>query len=395
MTAMTVPEARRSPGIALDTSRDKLPRKSAGDEAQPGPELTVVVPTLNERANVPLLVERLAEALDGIRWEVVFVDDDSKDGTMQAVRALASADRRVRGLRRIVRRGLSGACLEGMLSSSAPIVAVMDADLQHDEKCLPEMFRLLKAGDADLIVATRYEAGGSAADGFGQIRAQGSKLAVRLARSLLGVELSDPMSGFFMLRHEIVDAVAPRLSQQGFKILLDIVATAGEPLRIREIPYRFGQRLHGESKLDASVVLEYLGLLVAKASGDLVSTRFLAFGMVGSAGVLVHLATLRLLLLNGLTFTPAQTAAMLTAMTFNYTVNNALTYRDRRRRGWRFFTGWGMFAVLCSFGVVAGVGISSVFYQSEPRWWLAGLAGAAVGAAWNYVTNSAITWRAR
>lgn len=362
---------------------------------QPGPELTVVVPTLNEKANIPLLVERLADALAGIRWEVVFADDDSKDGTIQAVRRIATADSRVRGLRRIARHGLSGACLEGMLSSSAPIVAVMDADLQHDEKCLPEMFNLLKATDADLVVATRYNTGGSAAEGFGTIRAWGSRLAVRLAKSLLRIELSDPMSGFFMLRHEIVDAAAPRLSQQGFKILLDIVATTREPLRIREIPYRFGQRLHGESKLDASVVLEYLGLLVAKASGDLVSTRFLAFGMVGSAGVIVHLATLRLLLVNGLTFTPAQTTAMLVAMTFNYTINNALTYRDRRRRGWRFFTGLGMFAGLCSFGVVAGVGVSTVFYESEPRWWLAGLAGAAVGAAWNYVTNSAITWRAR
>ncbi|MBN9075104.1 MAG: dolichol monophosphate mannose synthase [Rhizobiales bacterium 65-79] len=370
-------------------------REGTDTPVQPGPELTVVVPTLNERANIPLLVERMAEAIIGINWEIVFVDDDSKDGTIQAVRSLANADHRVRGLRRIVRRGLAGACLEGMLSSSAPIVAVMDADLQHDEKCLPEMFRLLGAGDTDLVVATRYDAGGSASDGFGDFRARGSKLAVRLAKSLLKIELSDPMSGFFMLRREIVDEIAPRLSQQGFKILLDMVASSQRPLRIREIPYRFGQRLHGESKLDATVVLEYLGLLVAKASGDLVSTRFLAFGMVGSAGVIVHLATLRLLLVNGLTFTPAQTAAMFTAMAFNYTVNNSLTYRDRRRRGWRFFTGLGMFAALCSFGVVAGVGVSSVFYQSEPRWWLAGLAGAAVGAAWNYVTNSAVTWRSR
>ena len=361
----------------------------------PGPELTVVVPTLNERANVPLLVEKLAVALAGIRWEVVFADDDSKDGTIEEVRRLARSDHRVRGFRRIARRGLSGACLEGMLASSAPIVAVMDADLQHDEKCLPEMFRLLTTTDTDLVVATRYSEGGSAAEGFGDIRARGSRLAVQLAQSLLKVELSDPMSGFFMLRHEIVDAAAPRLSQQGFKILLDIVATTRNPLKIKEIPYRFGQRLHGQSKLDASVVLEYLGLLVSKASGDIISTRFLAFGMVGSAGVVVHLAVLRLLLVNGVTFTPAQTAAMLVAMTFNYTLNNMLTYRDRRRRGWQFLTGLGMFAVLCSFGVIAGVGISSVFYQSEPRWWLAGLAGAVVSAAWNYITNSAITWRAR
>ena len=393
--ATATPEADQTPPSSANGPLTAATRNSSDYTAQPGPELTVVVPTLNERANVPLLVERLAEALDGIDWEVVFVDDNSKDGTMQVVRELAGANRRVRGIHRIFRRGLSGACLEGMLSSSAPIVAVMDADLQHDETCLSEMFRLIRNGDTDLVVATRYDTGGSASDGFGDFRARGSKLAIQLAKSLLKVDMSDPMSGFFMLRHEVVDAVAPRLSQQGFKILLDIVASSRAPLRIKEIPYRFRQRLHGESKLDATVVLEYLGLLVAKLSGDLVSTRFLAFGMTGSAGVIVHLAVLRLLLLNGLSFTPAQTGAMLTAMTFNYTVNNALTYRDRRRTGWRFFTGLAMFAGLCSFGLAAGVGISSVFYQSEPRWWLAGLAGAAVGSIWNYVTNSAITWRAR
>ncbi len=393
--ATATPEADQTPPSSANGPLTAAARNSSDYMAQPGPELTVVVPTLNERANVPLLVERLAEALDGIDWEVVFVDDNSKDGTMQVVRELAGVNRRVRGIHRIFRRGLSGACLEGMLSSSAPIVAVMDADLQHDETCLSEMFRLIRNGDTDLVVATRYDTGGSATEGFGDVRARGSKLAIQLAKSLLKVDMSDPMSGFFMLRHEVVDAVAPRLSQQGFKILLDIVASSRAPLRIKEIPYRFRQRLHGESKLDATVVLEYLGLLVAKLSGDLVSTRFLAFGMTGSAGVIVHLAVLRLLLLNGLSFTPAQTGAMLTAMTFNYTVNNALTYRDRRRTGWRFFTGLAMFAGLCSFGLAAGVGISSVFYQSEPRWWLAGLAGAAVGSIWNYVTNSAITWRAR
>ncbi len=373
-----------------------MARQAGQDETSvPGPELTIVVPTLNERANIPLLVERLDHALTEIRWEVIFVDDNSGDGTIQAVRDLAVVDHRVRGMRRIARRGLSGACIEGMLSSSAPIIAVMDADLQHDETCLVSMFGILRTGDADLVVASRYREGGNAAEGLTGFREAGSRLAIRLAQALLKVRLSDPMSGFFMLRREIIDAVAPRLSQQGFKILLDIVASSNTSLRIEEVPYVFGRRLHGDSKLDASVVLEYLGLLVAKATGDIVSTRFLMFGMVGSFGLVVHLTALRILLMNGLTFTPAQTAAMLIAMTFNYTLNNALTYRDRRRRGWRFLTGLGLFAVLCSFGIVAGVGVSAVFYQSEPRWWAAGLAGAAVGAAWNYITNSAVTWRVR
>jgi dolichol-phosphate mannosyltransferase len=360
-----------------------------------GAELTIVIPTLNERANIGLLVSRLQQSLRQIDWEVVFVDDDSKDGTIAAVRDIAGGDHRVRGIRRIARRGLAGACLEGILSSSAPFVAVMDGDLQHDETCLPAMFEIVRRGEADLVIASRYENAGSADKGLTRLRSSGSRLATRLARLLLKTPINDPMSGFFMLRRDIVDAVAPRLSRQGFKILLDIVASSSEALRIREIPYVFGPRLHGQSKLDSLVVLDYAGLLVAKASGDLISTRFMAFGLVGSAGVVVHLCVLHALLPYGMPFVLAQTGAMFTAMIFNYTLNNTFTYRDQRRRGWRFLTGFAMFAALCSFGVMAGVGVSTLLYTSPSRWWAAGLAAAAVGAAWNYITNSAVTWRAR
>ena len=360
-----------------------------------GPALSVVIPTLNERDNIPVLVNRLRKTLGGIDWEVIFVDDDSMDDTMARVRELSVADRRIRGLRRVGRRGLAGACLEGILSSSAPIVAVMDADLQHDEERLTDMLNLIRSGESDLVVASRYINADGASDGLSKIRHAGSRLAVGLAQALLGVRLSDPMSGFFMIRREFVEAVAPRLSHQGFKILLDIVASSRQPMKIDEVSYSFSPRIHGESKLDASVVFEYLGLLVAKVSGDLVSARFLAFCLVGSAGVLINLSILRALLVSDVAFAIAQATAMLVTMMFNYTLNNALTYRDRRRRGWRFLTGLGMFTALCSFGVVAGVGVSTVFYQSGPRWWAAGLAGAAIGAAWNYATNSAITWRNR
>ncbi|MBN9220342.1 MAG: glycosyltransferase family 2 protein [Mesorhizobium sp.] len=375
---------------AISLARDGV---SAVNAQQRGAELTIVVPTLNERANIGLLVARLRQSLAGIDWEVVFVDDDSKDGTILAVREIAAGDNRVRGIRRIARRGLAGACLEGILSSSAPIVAVMDGDLQHDETCLSAMFAILRGGGADLVVASRYGDDGSADGGFTRLRSGASRLATRLAQLLLRTPVQDPMSGFFMLRREIVDTVAPRLSRQGFKILLDIVASSPTALRIEEIPYRFAPRLHGQSKLDSLVALEYVGLLVAKMSGDLISTRFLAFGLVGSAGVVVHLAVLHALLPHGLSFAVAQTAAMFSAMAFNYTLNNTFTYRDQRRRGWRFVTGLLIFAALCSFGVVAGVGVSSMLYSEHSRWWVAGLAGAVVGSAWNYITNSAITWR--
>ncbi|HET7714453.1 MAG TPA: glycosyltransferase [Bauldia sp.] len=357
-------------------------------------EFAVVIPTLNERENVPILAARLAAALDGIAWEAIFVDDDSTDGTIDAIRALSRDSTRIRGLRRVHRRGLAGASLEGMLATSAPYVALIDADLQHDETRLREMLAVLRAGEADVVVASRYVDAGTS-DGLSQVRHAGSRLANWFARTLLKTPLTDPMSGFFAIRRDVVEKIAPRLSDQGFKILLDILVSAPAPLRIREIPYVFQPRLHGESKLDAAIVLEYLGLIVAKLTGDLISIRFVMFAFVGASGVVVNLAALWFLLAQNIEFSIAQTGAMLTALTWNYTLNNALTYRDRRRRGWRFLTGLVMFAGLCSVGLVGGVGVSTFIYHQEPRWWLAGLAGAAVGTMWNYITSTAITWRVR
>jgi dolichol-phosphate mannosyltransferase len=313
---------------------------------------------------------------------------------MNMIHDLALGDRRIRGIRRIGRRGLSGACLEGILASFAPIVAVMDADLQHDEKCLAIMFGIIRADVADLVVASRYVNSGGRAKGLTRIRDIGSRLAVLMAQSVLQIRLTDPMSGFFMIRHDIIGRVAPHLSQQGFKVLLDIIASSSEPMRIREIPYLFNPRLRGESKLDASIVLDYLGLLITKASGDLISTRFLAFCLVSLIVMIFHLAFLRMLLLSGLSFSPAQATAMFIVTAFDFTLSNTLAYRDRRRSGWRFLSGFGMFATLCSFGLVAGVAMSTAFYESEPRWWLAGLIGLAVGTVWNCAAKSVVAWRA-
>src|SRR6187551_3871762 len=123
--------------------------------ARPAPELSVIVPAYNECANVPIMVERLRVALAGVEWEAIFVDDNSPDGTAAAARAIGEHDRRVRCIRRIGRRGLAGACIEGMLTSQARYVAVMDADMQHDETLLVGMLDRLRKGDVDLVVATR------------------------------------------------------------------------------------------------------------------------------------------------------------------------------------------------------------------------------------------------
>jgi dolichol-phosphate mannosyltransferase len=363
--------------------------------AVPAPELTIVVPTFNERANVPLLVARLQRTLDGIAWEVIFVDDNSADGTAAAVRAVGEADARVRCIRRIGRRGLAGACLEGMLASQARFVAVIDADLQHDETLLGAMLARLRAGDVDLAVASRYVGEGSAA-GLAGRRASYSRWSTTLARRLLRVDLSDPMSGFFMLRRSAIEELAPALSSQGFKILLDIVASSRGTLRIAELPYVFRERQHGESKLDARIVLDFFALMLAKLSNDAVSIRFLMYCLVGATGVFIHMAALAVAVdLGGLAFGPAQTAATVAAIAWNFVLNNALTYRDQRLAGWAFVTGLLRYAVICAIGAVSNVGVATWIYDYDPRWWIAGLCGALMGAVWNYVVSAAFVWRAR
>ena len=359
------------------------------------PELSVVVPTFNERDNVAALFRKLETALAGRAWEVIYVDDNSPDGTWDVVRALAREDSRVRCIRRIGRRGLSGACIEGILASSAPCAAVIDADLQHDETQLPKMLALLQSGEADLVVGSRYIEGGSA-DSFDKQRAGFSMLATSVAKKLLRVEIADPMSGFFMIRRDRFEQLAPQLSTQGFKILLDIVATARGSLRIKEIPYSFGSRLHGESKLDSMVALDFLGLVLAKLTGDVVSLRFLLFAMVGSLGLLVHLVALFVALeVFNVPFPEAQACGALLAMTSNFLLNNFLTYRDQRLKGFGILRGLLLFYLVCSVGLLANVGVAFSVYDQEPIWWLAGAAGALMGVVWNYAMSGLFVWRKR
>jgi dolichol-phosphate mannosyltransferase len=357
------------------------------------PELSVVVPTFNERDNVTVLYRRLETSLAGIAWEVVFVDDNSPDGTWDVVRALAQRDSRVRCVRRIGRRGLSGACIEGILASSAPYAAVIDADLQHDETQLPKMLSLLASGQADLVVGSRYIEGYKS-EGFNKQRAGASALATEVAKKMLRVEIADPMSGFFMVRRDRFEELAPKLSVHGFKILLDLVATAHGNLRAVEIPYTFGERQHGESKLDSMVALDFIGLVLAKLSNDIVSLRFILFAMVGGIGLVVHLTTLFIALeLMKVPFAEAQAAGAIVAMTSNFVLNNFLTYRDQRLKGFALLSGLIMFYVVCSVGLLANVGVAFSVYDQEPIWWLAGMAGALMGVVWNYAMSGLFVWR--
>ncbi len=390
-----------------------LRRAGEATAPQTGPELTVIAPSFNEAENVEPLIEKLSAALEGIHWEVVFVDDDSPDGTADRVREQARLDARVRCVQRLRRRGLTSACAEAVLASSAPYIAIIDADLQHDETLLPKMLAVLKNEDADIVIGSRYTER-KLSEGFSRARQTMSFVATRLAQSILRAKLTDPVSGFFMAKREVFEGAIRNLSGIGNKILVDIFASSNRRLKFRELPYKFRARLHGESKLDTMTVWEYLVLLADKMFGRFIPVRLILFSLVGASGVLVNFAVFwaaRHVLLTGaagnyspdaaVRFKVALTVATLVAATSNFFLNNILTYRDKRLRGWAVLSGLISFLAICGVGAVV-----SVSFAAQVRSWfpeglqesryvlnLAVLGGIAVSTILNFSASAIFTWR--
>ncbi len=389
-------------------------QRAAGESAlKTGPELTVIAPSFNEAENVEPLIEKLSAVLKGVHWEVIFVDDDSPDGTSERVREQARLDARVRCVQRLGRRGLTSACAEAVLASSAPYVAIIDADLQHDETLLPQMLAVLKNDGAEIVIGSRYTER-KLSEGFSRARQTMSFIATRLAQAILGAKLTDPVSGFFMAKREVFDGSIRNLSGIGNKILVDIFASSSRRLEFRELPYQFRARLHGESKLDTLTVWEYLVLLADKMFGRFIPVRLILFSLVGASGVLVNFAVFwaaRHALLTGaagsyspdaaVRFKVALTIATLVAATSNFFLNNILTYRDKRLRGWAVLSGLISFLAICGVGAVV-----SVSFAAQVRSWfpvglqesryvlnLAVLGGIAVSTILNFSASAIFTWR--
>ena len=354
------------------------------------PEISVVVPAYGERDNIAPLLGALEQALAGLDWETIIVVDDAFDGTEDVVRSRAQQDPRVRCVHRIGRRGLASACIEGMLASSAPYLAVIDADLQHDETLVPKLLEAAKAGGADVVVASRYMEGGSTGD-LAADRVRVSRLASALSQ-LLCKDLTDPMSGFFLVRRGFLERVVRRLYGRGFKILLDLVAAARGEVRVAELPYRMRSRQHGESKLGARVIAEFFMLLLYHMTGRLLPARFFLFGAVGVTGVGVHLAVLTAVFGSSGNFLASQALATWAAMTSNFFLNNVFTYGDQRLRGARIWRGLASFYLACGVGAFINLAVAEwLFIQALP-YWAAGLAGALVAALWNFFTTASFTW---
>jgi len=364
-----------------------------GDQRRRSLDLAVVLPTFNERDNITLIIGRLASILEGLRWELIFVDDDSPDGTAGVIHSHAERDSRIRLVHRIGRRGLSSACVEGVMATAATFVAIMDADLQHDENALPKMLELLQSGSFDIVVGTRNDQGGSMGD-FSKKRVWLSRTGSWMSKRVCRCDLTDPMSGFFILNRAFFLEVAPQLQDGGFKILLDIFASSRRPVRFAEVGYRFRKREHGRSKLDANTAIEFLFLMLNKITGGRIPARFLVFSLVGATGLLAHLFCLALLLSKfGVPFWLAQSLATVMAMSGNFFLNNLITYRDRSLRGSRLITGLLSFWLACSFGAWASVIFARSLLFSGIPWYGAGVAGVVLSSIWNYSISGLFTWR--
>ena len=358
-------------------------------------ELSVVIPTYNEAANVRPLTQALEQAMAGIDYEILFVDDASPDGTADVVDSISmeypSMDaRRVRCIRRRGPRGLTPSVLDGLSAARGTFIAVMDADLQHDERLLPQLLAAVKHGDADVAVGSRYVAGGGVGT-WSLGRRILSTGATLMSRAVAGTALRDPMSGFFVTpRHKFLDAM-PAISGTGYKVLLDYLTSSPQKLRCAEVPYSFRLRRNGESKLDAAEMLNFARLLLDKGLRRHAVGRFLLFGAVGATGLLIHMTALALLLKTA-PFFLAHAASGLFSMCSNYALNDRITFSDRSGASTKL-TRPLAFIMVCLAGLVVSTAVGNALYFAHLAWWQAGVGGVIAGAAWNFAGSSAFVWR--
>lgn len=347
--------------------------------------LSVVVPTYNEKDNVRRLLRLIDESLRGVgvEYEVVVVDDNSPDGTADVVRSL-SGEYPVRLVVRRGRMGLSSAVLDGIRKARGGVVAVMDADLQHPPRLLPELYERVVKG-YDIVVASRYVKGGSV-KGWGLYRRLVSRVATVIARALLpeARRVKDPMSGFFAIRREVVEGV--RLNPQGFKILLEILVK-GRYNRVCEIPYEFRPREAGESKLGAAEMINYLLHVVR------LSVTAAKFASVGGIGVLVNLLVVHVLAsILGLPHELAAALAIEASIVNNFLLHEAWTFKRLRKEG-------GLGGRLAKYHLSTAAGVLVQYLTSIAVYRalvgipvVAQLTGIVTGFLVNYLLSTSVVW---
>ena len=368
-------------------------RPSPSIVERPGlkPILSVVICTLDESEAIVGVLREAGAALADLPHELIVVDDSTDERTAEAVLAVQAAQSNVKLVRRRGERGLGSAVIAGWAAADSAVLGVMDGDGQHDPAVLMRLYELLQDEDADVAVGSRYMEGGPS--GLTGYRAALSRAGTHLVSMMLGLKLADPLSGLFLVRRDWVDAVRPRLSGVGFKILVDTIASGKRRPVVVQSPTALRPRGSGESKLDARVAADLAALLVEKRTGGLLSARFVLFAGVGLSGMAVNLAVLTGAELMGARSYPlAAATATLVAMVWNFLLNNVLTFRERRLRGAAFWRGLTMFCLASAAGGVLAEGVGIGALRLHASWAVAGILGAVAGGVMNYLLASRLSW---
>jgi len=361
--------------------------------------LSLVLPTYNEAKNIPELLPKLEEILTGIEHEIIIVDDDSPDGTWHIALELAQGREDLHVIRRLGRRGLSSAVIEGFLAAKGDVFAVMDADGQHDFELLPALYHAVRSGSG-IAVGSRYVEGGSVGE-WDERRQVLSRIATRLALFLCAVKVKDPMSGFFAIERSLFERVVTKLNPKGFKILLDLLVCVPRETQVTEHPFTFRKRLHGQSKLSLRVQVDFLEYLYDVTVGKYIPLTFVKYSLVGTLGVFVHLcayyAITRFVLQSSHPsvggFSIAVIGATETAIVFNFFLNNIWTFAGQRLQGKQAAVGFLKFNIACLFGALVNWGVSTSLFALKWQEFLAVFLGAMAGVMWNYTVNRIFTWK--
>jgi dolichol-phosphate mannosyltransferase len=351
----------------------------------------VIICTLDEQEAIGSVLDDVIAELADVPHEIIVVDDSIDDATGQVVLDRARIHPGVRLIRRHGAGGLASAAIAGWDVARGETLAVMDGDGQHDPRLIRRMLDRMAQTSADVVVASRYlDDNGSGLTGF---RHWGSRAGVGVSSLLLGLRLADPLSGCFMMSRAWYETVRPRLSGLGFKILIDVVASDRRRPRLEQVPTALRARVGGVSKLDLRVVFDLLALLAEKRTGGALSARMTQFLFVGLTGLLVHLTVLSTGRALDAPFWLGQSAAIFLAMSWNFMLNNGLTFRDRRLHGRALWQGLGSFYIACLGGAVVSEAVGAGLHALDVPWFAAGVAGALLGAFWNYRAVQRLTWR--
>ncbi|MES2615035.1 MAG: glycosyltransferase [Bdellovibrionota bacterium] len=356
------------------------------------PQLSIIIPTYNESQNIPVLMDRISQRLAAVDKEVIIVDDNSPDKTWEIARNLSSTYPWIRVIRRLHDRGLSSAVLAGFAVAEGDYLAVMDADLQHDEQILPQFIEQFLLG-ADIVVGSRKVEGGGVQD-WSVIRKFISWVATVMAKIALRHPVTDPMSGFFALRKEVYSAHKNEINPKGFKILLEFLARAKNS-NIQEVGYTFKGRVYGESKLSHKVIFDYLKALYELSIGHYIPVRFLKYAIVGFSGLIV--SSLILFICKQIGFSTAESvaASIEVSIITNFILNNYWTFKENQlKKPWPLFRGFVTFQAICLSGAIINQAITLKFSAGDAmNLYIANALGYIVAAVWNYAINVGITWK--